>query len=103
MAYKVHISDESGHGIQGTVYFYDADGLKIGEFAVPVEGGDAPPDLVEKATTFQVDSPGYIGYAVLQLGELNNFQLVADNSKKQLGGILLIAILAGLGKLLKLY
>lgn len=92
MAYKVHIANEGNEGIAGTLFFYDADGLRLGEFAIPVEGAEVPADWVNAAASFQVDSPGYIGYAVTQLGEFNNFILVRDNASKV---IIVVLILAG--------
>lgn len=90
MDYKVHIVDESGEGIGGTVTFFDADGLQLGRFTVPVEGANVPSDFVEVSTTFQIDSPGYVGYAVLSLKDWNEFTLVKDHSNK----VILFALIA---------
>lgn len=95
MDYKVHIVNESSEGIGGTITFFDADGLQLGKFPVPIEGANAPNDLVEVSTTYQIDSPGYIGYAVLSLKDWNEFVLVRDHSNKTV-----MFVLIGLGLLL---
>jgi hypothetical protein len=101
MAFRVHISNEGGVGISGTIYFYDANGLQLGAYDIPVEGADVPADWVTIASTFQVSSPGYVGYAVLSLGELNNFTLVRDNSSKVIMYVLLLIGLLVAGKFIK--
>lgn len=100
-SYKVHIINESGEGIGGTVTFFDADGLQLGKAAIPIEGGEVPPDLVTVSTTYSIDSPGYIGYAVLSLQDWNEFTLVKDHSNKALIYILVVAGLLLAGKLIK--
>ena len=101
MDYKVHIVNEKGEGIGGTITFFDSDGLELGKFTVPIEGANAPTDMVEVSTTYQVDSPGYIGYAVLSLSDWNEFTLVKDGSNKT---IVLVLIALGIllaGKLIR--
>lgn len=95
MDYKVHIVNENAEGIGGTITFFDADGLQLGKFTVPVEGANVPPDFATVATTFQIDSPGYIGYAVLSLKDWNEFVLVRDHSNRAI-----VFVLIGLGLLL---
>ena len=99
--YKVHIVDENGEGIGGTVTFFDADGLQLGKAAIPVEGANVSPDFVAAATTFQIDSPGYIGYAVLSLKDWNEFVLVRNNTNKVLLIVLAAVGLLFAGKLIK--
>lgn len=80
MAYRIHITDENNVGIPGVILFYDLDGLQIGSYPIPIGGVDLPGELVEVASTFHIDSPGYIGFDTFQLGELNNITLVKDTS-----------------------
>lgn len=101
MDYKVHIVDENGEGIGGTITFFDADGLQLGKFSVPVEGANAPTDLVEVSSTYQIDSPGYIGYAVLSLKDWNEFTLVGDHSNKTVMFVLIALGLLLAGKFLR--
>jgi hypothetical protein len=91
MAYRVHISDEQGVGIPGVILFYDLDGLQIASYEIPVGGIDLPPELVDVAAAFHVDSPGYIGYDALQLGELSNITLVRDTSVR--AGITVLVVI----------
>jgi hypothetical protein len=93
--------NESGEGIGGTITFFDADGLQLGKFNVPIEGANAPAEFVEVATTFQIDSPGYIGYAVLSLKDWNDFTLVKDHSDKTVMFVLIAIGLLLAGKLIR--
>jgi hypothetical protein len=93
--------NESGEGIGGTITFFDADGLQLGKFNVPIEGANAPSEFVEVATTFQIDSPGYIGYAVLSLKDWNDFTLVKDHSDKTVMFVLIAIGLLLAGKLIR--
>lgn len=103
MGYRVMITNESGEGIPGVVYFYDNQGTKTGAYEVPVGGIDLPPDLVTQATTFHFDADGYIGVDLLQLGEINNITLVHNDPGSRIGVVILILLgLAVAGKLLKL-
>jgi hypothetical protein len=101
VGYRVHIVDENGEGIGGTVTFFDADGLQLGKFPVPTEGADAPIDFVDVSATFQIDSPGYVGYAVLSLKDWNEFVLVKDNSNKTVMFVLIALGLLLAGKLIR--
>lgn len=88
---KIAIVNEAGTAIPGAVYLYDASGTYMSKIDVPAAGIEITADAVAGAATFQIDSPGYVGYAVLALQEDNKFTLVKNEAGKQFGiGLLLL-------------
>lgn len=78
MGYTVQITDEGGRPIPGTISFYDAQGKLMGTMPLALGGTTIPDQMVAAATTFHVDSPGYVGYDVLELDPVNVFPLVLE-------------------------
>lgn len=78
--YRIEIVDESGKGLPGLIIFYDADGLQIGNYEIPVGGIDLPADMVTVSSAYHIDSPGYIGYDTTHLDQENTVTLVEDTN-----------------------
>ena len=102
MDYRVHITNEQGAGIPGSIHLYDANGAPITVVDIPESGGVVPGDLVANTATFHIDSPGYIGYDVLQLADLSSFALVKESNHLVLYVMVALLGAAIAGKLLKL-
>jgi len=102
MDYRVHITNEKGEGVGGSIYLYDSSGNLVTVVDIPVTGGLVPGGLAEQATTFHIDSPGYIGYDILQLADMGNYTLVKEENHAIFYVVVVLLGLAAVGKLLKL-
>lgn len=97
MPYNVIIQNEEGVPLRGTVYYFDADHVEIGQTVVHPSGTDLDIELVNGAEYFRAVADGYnwYGASISALGDRNTITLVKQPSTVAayvIGGV--VALLA---------
>lgn len=78
MPYNVTIQNEEGVPMRGTVYYYDADHVELGQSVVYPSGTDLDIELVNAAAFFRATADGYMFYGgdIYSLRDRNIITLV---------------------------
>lgn len=82
MPYNVVIQNEEGVPMRGTVLYFDADHIELGQSVVYPSGTDLDIDLVNAAEFFRAVADGYnwYGASTSALGDQNTITLVKKQS-----------------------
>jgi hypothetical protein len=82
MPYNVTIQNEEGVPMRGTVLYFDADHVELGQTVVYPSGTDLDIELVNAADFFRATADGYSWYGanISALGDRNTITLVKKPS-----------------------